>query len=83
MSGLITAPEFNKAIPETYENPTNQGFVTAIYEVGCLAGAIFTLIFGDRLGRRRTIMLGAAVMICGAVIQATPFPTAHSFVCFP
>ncbi|KAF8477286.1 general substrate transporter [Kalaharituber pfeilii] len=73
MSGIIASPEFNAAIPETKDNSTIQGFVTAIYEIGCLAGAIFTLCAGEILGRRKSIMLGALVMIIGTVIQVCVF----------
>lgn len=73
MSGLITAPEFNHTIPETNGNSTMQGLVTAIYEVGCLMGAVFTLFAGERLGRRRTIILGAFIMVLGVLIQVTTF----------
>lgn len=75
MSGIITAPEFNAAIPETKDNSTIQGFVTAIYEIGCLAGAIFILCMGDRLGRKKSIMTGAIVMIIGTIIQICTFHT--------
>lgn len=57
--------------PETYNNSTWQGFVTAIYEVGCFLGALLILIIGDRLGRRRAMMLGAFIMIIGVIIQIT------------
>jgi hypothetical protein len=33
MSGIISAPDFNNAFPETRGDSTWQGFVTAIYEV--------------------------------------------------
>ena len=78
MSGIITAPEFNAAIPETKDNSTIQGFVTAIYEIGCLVGAIFILLMGDRLGRRRSIMSGAVVMIIGTIIQVCTYHTRGS-----
>lgn len=71
MSGIIAAEPFNDYFPETKNNKTYQGFVTAIYEVGCLLGAIFILMFGDRLGRRKGIMSGAAIMILGVIIQIT------------
>ena len=48
-----------------------QGFVTAIYEIGCLFGAIFILCFGDFLGRRRAVMMGGSIMILGVIIQVT------------
>lgn len=71
MSGIISAQPFMHYFPETLNNPTWQGFVTAIYEIGCLFGAITMLIFGDSLGRRKGIMIGAATMIVGSVIQVT------------
>lgn len=63
MSGIISAKPFNTAFPETRDNATYQGFVTAIYEIGCLFGAIFILALGDRIGRRRAIILGGFVMV--------------------
>lgn len=72
MSGIISAPDFNAYFPQTLGNPTWQAFVTAIYEIGCLIGAIFQLVFGDRIGRRRAIILGGIIMIIGVLIQVTP-----------
>ena len=43
MSGIISADPFNNYFPETKDDSVYQGFVTAIYEIGCLAGAL-----GDR-----------------------------------
>jgi len=71
MSGIITAPAFNDVFEETRDNPTMQGLVTAIYEIGCLAGAMFILGVGDILGRRKAIMLGAFIMLLGVIIQVT------------
>ncbi|KAK3897240.1 sugar transporter STL1 [Staphylotrichum tortipilum] len=73
MSGIITAPAFNNVFTATKDNPTMQGLVTAIYEIGCLGGAMFILAAGDRLGRRRAIILGAAIMLLGVIIQVTAF----------
>lgn len=78
MSGIITSPEFNDYFEETKDNGTMQGLVTAIYEIGCLAGAMFILAVGDLLGRRRAMMLGAAIMMIGVVIQVSAVkPHAH------
>ncbi|KAL8948751.1 MAG: hypothetical protein Q9222_005090 [Ikaeria aurantiellina] len=71
MSGIITAPAFNDLYPATKDNSTMQAFVTAIYEVGCLFGAILILAFGDSIGRRRGMMLGGSTMILGVIIQVT------------
>jgi MFS family permease len=73
MSGIIIAPEFNRTIPETHRNPTMQGFVTAIYEIGCLTGAILVLFIGEKIGRRKSIISGASIMIIGVIIQVTTF----------
>ena len=71
MSGIITAPAFNNLFTATKNNSTMQGFVTAIYEIGCLFGAIFILSFGDFIGRRRAMMMGGCIMILGVIIQVT------------
>ncbi|EHL01151.1 putative Sugar transporter STL1 [Glarea lozoyensis 74030] len=71
MSGIISADPFNNYFPETKENSVYQGFVTAIYEVGCLIGAIGILWFGDSIGRRRSMMLGGFIMIIGVVVQVS------------
>jgi hypothetical protein len=55
MSGIISANPFNVYFPSTKNNSVYQGFVTAIYEIGRLIGAIFILTFGDRTGRRRAV----------------------------
>ncbi|KAK2630083.1 hypothetical protein QTJ16_000903 [Diplocarpon rosae] len=71
MSGIIAADPFNAYFPETKDNSVYQGFVTAIYEVGCLLGAVFILAFGDNTGRRRAMMLGGIIMIIGVIIQVS------------
>lgn len=55
MSGIISAPQFNEYFPETLDDSVYRGFVTAIYEIGCLAGALMILWCGDTLGRRRSV----------------------------
>jgi len=52
----------------------------AIYEVGCLIGALSNLWVGDRLGRRRTIVVGGVVMIVGAILQAASYSYAQMLV---
>ncbi|PLB42219.1 putative MFS monosaccharide transporter [Aspergillus candidus] len=71
MSGIISDPSFNNMFIATKGDNVMQATVTAVYEVGCLFGAIFALIFGELLGRRWMIISGAAVMIVGVVIQVT------------
>ncbi|KAF2639059.1 general substrate transporter [Massarina eburnea CBS 473.64] len=71
MSGIISADPFMDYFPETHNNSTWQGFVTAIYEIGCLIGAIGVLVGGDALGRRRAMIIGAGIMILGVIIQVS------------
>lgn len=73
MSGIISDPAFNKVFTATQDDMVMQALVTAVYELGCLAGAIFALIYGDHMGRRWMIFSGAIVMIIGVVIQVTAF----------
>lgn len=51
-----------------------------LQEVGCLIGALSNLWIGDKLGRRRTVILGGVVMIIGAILQATSFSYAQIIV---
>ncbi|KAH7097426.1 general substrate transporter [Auriculariales sp. MPI-PUGE-AT-0066] len=90
MSGLISAPQFYRVFPDldpVLTSPSHsslmQAFYTAIYEIGCLAGAIFALFMGNKLGRRRNIMIGSTILILGAIIQVTAMPrqlAGHQFV---
>ena len=83
MSGIITEPIFLQTFPAM--EPKNklgsiQALVVAIYEIGCLIGAIGIIAFGDKLGRRRSILIGASIMIIGAIIQTTSFGLAQLIV---
>ncbi|KAI2791459.1 Major facilitator superfamily transporter mfsA [Penicillium oxalicum] len=68
MSGIISGNQFTKEFPALYIPPSDspdysasysqhvsvlRGAVTACYELGCFFGAIFTLCFGERIGRTR------------------------------
>ena len=43
-------------------------------------GALSNLWIGDKLGRRRTIVLGGVVMMVGAILQATSYSYAQILV---
>ncbi|KAE8361638.1 hypothetical protein BDV27DRAFT_147647 [Aspergillus caelatus] len=74
MSGIISDPAFNDMFTATKGDNTMQATVTAVYEVGCLFGAILALLFGDRTGRRWMVIAGATIMIVGVVIQVSAMP---------
>lgn len=54
--------------------------VVAIYDVGCFFGAIVAFTVGERLGRRKAIILGTTVMAVGAILQASSFSLPQMFV---
>ncbi|CAG8977991.1 hypothetical protein HYALB_00001873 [Hymenoscyphus albidus] len=82
MSGIISAEPFMEYFPETKDKPVYQGFVTAIYEIGCLVGAMGILWFGDSLGRRRSIMLGGIIMILGVIVQVAAIKGSNATIQF-
>ena len=63
MSGLLTLPSFERQFPQTADgfegskSSALQSLLVAIYELGCMAGALSNLWVGDRIGRRHTIAL--------------------------
>ncbi|EPT02777.1 hypothetical protein FOMPIDRAFT_1159833 [Fomitopsis schrenkii] len=87
MSALLTANQFEKVFPQVVvlktvhnNHATLQSLLVAIYEIGCLVGALSNLWLGDKLGRRKTIVIGGIIMIIGAILQATAFTYAHMIV---
>lgn len=56
-----------------FKNPSNflQGGITASILAGAFAGSLLTGAFlADRLGRKRTILLGSAIFTIGCAISA-------------
>ncbi|KAF9230630.1 hypothetical protein BU15DRAFT_91078 [Melanogaster broomeanus] len=79
MSALLTAGQV--VVDSSHPNhATLQSFVVAIYEIGCLIGALSNLWVGDLFGRRKTIVLGGCIMIIGAILQATSYSYAQLVV---
>jgi MFS family permease len=84
MGGLLTLGSFLKYFPEidtanpppgsTASKTSNiQGITVGSYTLGCFFGAIATIWLGNILGRKRTIFIGSAIMVVGAVLQASSF----------
>lgn len=48
--------------------------------VGCFFGSLSTALFGEKLGRRKTVAIGCSVMIVGAVLQASSYTRAQMIV---
>ncbi|KAK8046837.1 general substrate transporter [Apiospora saccharicola] len=77
--GVIVTPDFLDLLGIA-NNEKLQSTVTAIYDVGCFLGALSTMYIGERLGRKRTIMLGTTVMAVGAILQIAAFGMAQMIV---
>ncbi|KAE8306333.1 general substrate transporter [Aspergillus transmontanensis] len=54
--------------------------VTAIYDVGCFLGAILAFTLGERLGRKKSILLGTTIMAVGTILKTSSFSLAQMFV---
>lgn len=86
MSGLLTGDAFTAQFPEINTNEgadgsaSLQGTVVAIYEIGCFFGSLLALVFGEKIGRKRTIMLGSLILCIGGALQASAYSIAHLIV---
>lgn len=58
------------------KKPNIEGIFTSSFSLGNLVGCLLAALFGDYLGRRRTLWTGAAISSVGAILQfsATAFP---------
>lgn len=65
--GIIVGQDFL----EYFDHPTPemQGWVTACYDLGCFGGALLALLVGEKLGRRRMLLLFTVIMASGIVVQ--------------
>ncbi|RAL17142.1 sugar porter family MFS transporter [Aspergillus homomorphus CBS 101889] len=93
--GLLTLDSFIKYFPtistngpyynslegsQKHAQSTRQGIVVAAYNLGCFAGSIPTIWIGNWLGRRKTIFVGSAIMVVGALLQCTSYDLAQFIV---
>lgn len=78
MGTIMNATTFLKQ----FDNPTatQQGLITGLYDAGCLVGSILAFLFGERLGRKKSIYVGAWIVIIGTILQATAHVVVHLIV---
>ncbi|KAI9319391.1 general substrate transporter [Dichotomocladium elegans] len=70
MSGVVASDSFKYYMGMLeHENSALMGAIVALYEIGCMAGALSTGKIGDILGRRKTIRLGCFILCLGAIVQ--------------
>ena len=56
------------------------GLMVSIYEVGCIFGAIVVLLYGEKLGRKRALVVGGCIVIVGTILQVTSYTRAQFIV---
>lgn len=49
------------------------GFITSIYELGCLVGFLASFAFSERFGRKKPLLIGTTLVIVGAVLQTVAY----------
>ncbi|KAE9394052.1 general substrate transporter [Gymnopus androsaceus JB14] len=76
--GIIVTESFL----QTMGNPDSglQGTIVSLYDIGCFVGAMATMAFAERYGRKKWLIFGVVIMSVGAVLQATAFSVAHMIV---
>ena len=62
------------------EHTSLLGTVTAIYDVGCFFGAVIAAWLGEKIGRRRSVLVGTTIMTVGAILQISSFSVAQMIV---
>jgi MFS family permease len=67
---------------QTFGNPnvTIQGQIVPTYDIGCIIGTLVSMIWGDKLGRRRCILTGCCILIVGAILQTAAYSLAPMIV---
>jgi MFS family permease len=61
-------------------DPTMTGLMVSIYEVGCIFGAIAVLLYGEKLGRKRALVIGGCIVVVGTILQVTSYTRAQFIV---
>ncbi|KAG2237253.1 hypothetical protein INT48_006657 [Thamnidium elegans] len=68
MAGVNIAPDYVEVM-NLHSNEALLGGVVAVYYIGTLVGALMGGWIGDRIGRIKTVILGCAFGIFGAILQ--------------
>ncbi|KAK7222872.1 hypothetical protein V2G26_010875 [Clonostachys chloroleuca] len=65
----------NQHFLDTFNNPnsTMQGQIVATYDIGCIMGTIVSMIWGEKLGRRKCVSVGCVILIIGGILQAASY----------
>lgn len=69
-----------KAGAQRSHNSLVQGAVTGFFSLGNMFGALACIYIGDKLGRRKTIFLGAIIGLIGSILMTSSFGLAQLIV---
>ncbi|KAI0157378.1 sugar transporter [Xylariaceae sp. FL1272] len=83
LGGVLSYPSFTKHFPtidtvdttgdRQSQNALDQGAVVSAYTLGCLFGALGVAPIGNLLGRRKSLILSAAVASVGIILQVSSY----------
>lgn len=63
-----------------FPNATMQGQIVATYDIGCIIGTLVSMFAGDKLGRRKCILIGCVILLIGAILQTASYSLAQMIV---
>lgn len=80
-SGVVITQDYLDVHDLNGTDKTNtRSIVTSIYTIGCFFGALLAFSIGEKLGRRKTVIIGTVIMTIGAILQTTSFSVPHMIV---
>ncbi|KAM7211210.1 general substrate transporter [Rhypophila decipiens] len=71
MSGVVLSQSWLSQMDHPSE--LTIGTITALYDVGAVIGALLSAFSSDRLGRKRTLLLGSFLVLLGGALMSASF----------
>lgn len=76
--GILNNPNFDNQF--NHPGPTLVGQIVSTYDIGCIIGALISVYFNDKLGRRWSVAMSCVWVILGGILQTTSFSVPHMIV---
>ncbi|KAF2755346.1 general substrate transporter [Pseudovirgaria hyperparasitica] len=77
-SGIVGNESFRAQF--NHPNPSLEGIIVSIYNLGCFTGCILSFIFCERTGRRLAMWIAMCWIIVGGALQACAFSVPHIMI---
>ncbi|KAM0722637.1 hypothetical protein Q7P37_002078 [Cladosporium fusiforme] len=74
IGGVLTMDSFNNSFGLDKESPEHasiEGNIVSVLQAGCFFGAMSSFYLGDKLGRKRSLLLADIIFIIGSIVQTT------------